>query len=224
MKPATVLVVAPPREAGPWEQALRARGLEVVRATGRREAARAARTASPAAAVVSEKLPFAGALRVTRELRFDPATREAPVVLVGLAPFTTSQRLRLGASAPDATVAKGASPEAVAEAAMEAMRRGKVPPPELTPQQQAAMRYSRFGTILMMMGVVFAFSPRQASSGFDRAWFVLLVPLGGIVSDITTGRVDGRRRWLGWQGWAAVGCIAILALGILFLPRIFRFG
>src|SRR5512142_2654259 len=138
-----VLIIAHPREAAAWEQALRARGHEVSTAASRKAAGPAVRSATPAVVLVSERLPMAGALRVIRDLRQDPATREAPVVLAGLAPFTVSQRLRLGLSAPDATVPRGASPEAVAEAVEQALRTGKLPPPELTPAQQAAQRYSR---------------------------------------------------------------------------------
>lgn len=222
MSSAPVLVIAPPREALLWEDALRARKLEPVRAD-RRKAREAAARQAPAVIVVSEKLPFMGALRAIRELRRDPATREAPVVLVGVAPITTAQRLRLGASAPDATVAPGASPEAVADAAAEALRRGKLPPPELSPAQQAGMKYNRLGTMLMMLGVFLSW-PAQGGGGPDRSWFLLLIPFGGLVSDFATGRVDGRKQPLSWQGWAAIGFMAVIALGILFLPRFFRLG
>ena len=73
----TVLVVAPARQLAAWEEPLRAQGLEVVRATSRQEARTAAAGQPLSVVLVSEKLPFAGALRVIRELRKDPATREA---------------------------------------------------------------------------------------------------------------------------------------------------
>lgn len=219
MNSAPVLVIAHPREVLLWEDALRARKLEPIRAdrgTALREAVRQ----SPAAIVVSEKLPRLGALRVIRDLRRDPATREAPVVLVGVQPFSTAQRLRLGTGAPDATVAPGSSPEAVAEAVAEAMKRGRVPPPELTPAQQAGMRYSRVGTVLMMMGV-FLSIPQAGARQDHGSWFLLLIPLGGLVTDIGTGRVDGRKKLLSWQGWAAIAFMAVIALGIVFMPGFF---
>jgi CheY-like chemotaxis protein len=222
MSSAPVLVVAPAREALLWEDALRGRNLEptqVDRGSARKQAARQA----PAVVVVSEKLPFMGGLRVIRELRRDPATREAPIVLVGVQPLTTTQRLRLGASAPDATVPRGASAEAVADAAAEAARRGKSPPVELTPVQQAGMKYTRLGTVLMMMGV-FLSLPVQRAGGqsTDQSWFLLLIPFGGLVTDYAAGRVDGRKELLSWQGWAAIGFMVVIALGIVFLPQFFR--
>jgi ActR/RegA family two-component response regulator len=219
---AAVLLVAPPREAGAWEPALQGRGLEVVRAGGGREGRAAAARTPPAVVAVSEKLPFAGALRAIRELRKDPATREVPVVLVGMAPLTVAQRLRLGASAPDATVPPGARPEAVADAIEEALRRGKLPPPELTPAQRAGMKYSRIGNMLMIFGVIF--SMPGGGSGAGRSWFVLLIPLGGLVSDYATGRVDGRKKLLGWQGWAALVLSVAMAVGILVWPNFFRWA
>ncbi len=222
MSSAPVLVVAPAREALLWEEALRGRNLEPIRADRKRAREQAARQA-PAVVVVSEKLPFVGGLRVIRDLRRDPATREAPIVLVGVQPITTTQRLRLGASAPDATVPRGASAEAVAEAAAEAARRGKLPPVELTPAQQAGMKYTRLGTVLMMLGV-FLSLPVQRAGGqtSDQSWFLLLIPLGGLVTDFAAGRVDGRRKLLSWQGWAAIGFMVIIALGIVLVPQFFR--
>jgi len=172
--------------------------------------------------LVSQKLPMAGALRVVRDLRADPATREAPVVLAGVAPLTVSQRLRLGLAAPDVTSPRGAGAEAVADAVEQALRTGKLPPPELTPAQQAAQRYSRIATMLMMMGVIFALPAGPSSQGFDRSWFMELIPLGGLLSDYTTGRVDGRRRLLSWQGWTAIALMVGMAAGILFWPSVFR--
>ncbi|HSP19319.1 MAG TPA: hypothetical protein VLQ79_07390 [Myxococcaceae bacterium] len=58
------LVIARPKELDAWEPALRARGLGVIRAE-RRKGAPVVRE-SPSVVVVSEKLPFAGALRTTR--------------------------------------------------------------------------------------------------------------------------------------------------------------
>jgi CheY-like chemotaxis protein len=222
MSKAPILVVAHPREAAAWEAALRARGLEVVTARSAKDAEPAVRSAAPAAVLVSERLPFAGALRAIRALRFDPASREAPVVLAGSAPFTVSQRLRLGAAAPDATVPRNARPEAVAEAVLEALRQGKLAPPELTPAQQQAQRYARLASVLMLLGVFFAMAGGPTAQGFDRSWFVELVPLGGLVSDIATGRVDGRKKLLSWQGWAAIGFMVVIAVGIVFWPRVFR--
>lgn len=220
MSSAPVLVIADPRERLLWEDALRARSLEVIR-TDRRAARQEAGRRAPAAIVVSEKLAFLGSLRVIRDLRRDPATREAPIVLVGARPMTTAQRLRLGTSAPDATVEPGAGAEAVADAVVEALRRGKLPPPALSPAQQAGLRYSRLGTLLMMMGVIFSF-PVQRPGEPDKSWFLLLIPLGGLVSDIATGRVDGRKKLLTWQGWAAIGFAIVIALGIVYFPRFFR--
>jgi hypothetical protein len=222
MKPAQVLVIAHPREADAWEPALRARGLEVSSARTRKEAGPAASRATPAVVLVSEKLPMMGALRTTRSLRQDPATREAPVVLVGAPPFTVSQRTRLGLSAPDLTVPRGATPEAVADAALEALRTGRAAVPALTPAQQSGMKYSRIASLLMVMGVIFAMPTRQATDAFDHSWFMELIPLGGLVSDIATGRVDGRKRLLSWQGWAAIGFLVAIALGIVFWPSVFR--
>jgi CheY-like chemotaxis protein len=220
MSSAPVLLIADPRERILWEDALRSRNLEVIganRRTARREAGRRA----PAAIIVSEKLPFMGSFRVIRDLRRDPATREAPVVLVGSRPISTAMRVRLGTSAPDATVEPGASAEAVADAVVEAMRRGKLPPPELTRAQQAGLRYNRLGTLLMVFGVVFSF-PIQGPADPEKSWFILLIPLGGLVSDIATGRVDGRKKLLSWQGWAAIGIAIAIALGIVYFPRFFR--
>jgi hypothetical protein len=218
----TVLVISSPKQFAAWEDALRSRGLEPVHAGAKSSGG--ARP-SPAIVVVSEKLPFAGALRVTRNLRKDPATREVPIVLAGVRPFTTAQRLRLGAAAPDATVGPGCSADDVAAAAEEALRKGKVPPVELTPAQRAGLKYSRIGTLLMMFGVIFSFpsaSPAGGSSG--KAWYILLIPLGGLVSDFATGRVDGRRSPLSWQGWAAVVVLVAMAVGLLVWPGFFRWA
>ncbi|HET6437276.1 MAG TPA: hypothetical protein VFG59_04400 [Anaeromyxobacter sp.] len=218
----TVLVVAPPRQLVQWEEPLRAQGLEVVSASSRAEARAASTSRSPSVIVISEKLPMAGALRVTRELRRDPGTREAPVVLVGVAPFTTAQRLRLGAGAPDATVPPGATPEALAAVVAEALRKGKLPPVELSPAQQTGMRYSRIGTMLMLFGVVFTMPLGGGKSSEARAWWILLIPVGGLVSDWATGKVDGRKKLLSWQGWAALAIAAAMSVAILLWPGWFR--
>jgi len=224
MSSAPVLVVAPEHEALLWQDALRGRNLEPIRADRRSARQQAARQA-PAVVVVSERLAWMGGLRVIRELRRDPATREAPIVLVGVQPITTTQRLRLGPSAPDATVPRGASAEVVAEAAAEAARRGKLPPVELTPVQQAGMKYTRLGTVLMMMGVFLSLPvQRPGDQAADQSWFLLLIPFGGLVTDYAAGRVDGRKKLLSWQGWAAIGFMVVIALGIVFLPRFFRLG
>ncbi len=224
MSEPTVLVIARPKELDAWEPALRARGMGVIRA-GREKGSPAPRE-TPSVVVVSEKLPFAGALRATRDLRKGPATRELPVVLVGVEPFTVAQRLRLGTSAPDATVPRGATPDQIAEAVEQASRKGRAAPVELTPAQKQGMKYSRIGTLLMMFGVIFSFpsmGQRAASSG-GKAWFILLIPLGGLVSDVATGRVDGRRRLLSWQGWAALVIGVAIALGLLFWPGFFNWA
>jgi hypothetical protein len=222
MSSAPVLVVAHPREVALWQDALRARGLDVVQADRKGARGEAGRRA-PAVVVVSEKLPFAGALRVIRDLRRDPVTSETPVVMVGVRPFTTAQRIRLGASAPDGTVPPGASPEALAEEVAETLRRGKVPQPELTPAQQAGLRYTRIANMLMFLGVIFASTPASKPGESKRGWFLLLVPLGGLIADVATGRVDGRKRPLSWQGWAAIGLSIVIALGIVLFPNFFLF-
>ena len=224
MSQPVALVIARPKELDAWEPALRARGLGVIRA-GRRKGAPAV-PQSPSVVVVSEKLPFAGALRATRDVRKGPVTRELPVVLVGVEPFTTAQRVRLGAGAPDATVPRGATPEQIAEAVEEASRKGRIAPVELTPAQRNGMKYSRIGTLLMMFGVIFSFPSMgpQTSSGHEKAWFILLIPLGGLVSDVATGRVDARRRLLSWQGWAALVILVAMAAGLLFWPGFFHWA
>lgn len=219
----TALVIARPKESAPWAQALSARGFEVIRADVRKD--EPSPRASPSVVVVSERLPMAGALRTIRDLRKDPATRELPVVLVGVRPFTTVQRVRLGASAPDATVASGASPEDVAAAVEEAHRQGRVPPVELTPAQRAGMKYSRIGTLLMVFGVIFSFpniGSQQSAGG--KAWWILLIPLGGLVSDWATGRVDDRKKLLSWQGWAAFAILAAMAVALLVWPAFFHWA
>jgi hypothetical protein len=218
-----ILIVAPPRELPAWEAALQGRGLEVERATSRGEARAAVARRSPSAVVVSERLPFGGALRVTRELRKDPATKEVPVAVIGLPPLTNGQRLRLGAAAPDTCLKAGTSAEDVATAVVDLLEHGRPPPVELTPAQQAGMRYSRIGTMLMVLGVIFSMPGTGGSQASDsRAWFVLLIPLGGLVSDVATGRVDGRPRLLSWQGWTALALIGVMAAGIVLWPAFFR--
>ncbi len=220
----TVLVVASVKQFAEWEEPLRSHGFDPVHASGKD--ARSGAHEPPSVVVVSEKLPFAGALRVTRDLRKDPATRELPVVLVGVQPFTVHQRLRLGTAAPDATVPPGASPDEVAAAADEVRRKGKLPPVELTPAQKSGMKYARIGTLLMVFGVIFSFpslGPTSTSSS-GKAWWILLIPLGGLVSDFATGRVDGRRRPLSWQGWAAVVLLVAMAVGLVVWPAFFHWA
>lgn len=218
----TALVIARTKESAAWEEALRAQGLEVIRAD-RKGSRDASARVTPSVVVVSEKLPFAGALRITRDLRKGPATREVPVVLVGVRSFTALQRLRLGASAPDATVPPGATPEAIAVAVEEARQKGRVPPVELTPAQQGGLKYSRIGNLLMVLGVIFSL-PGTGSGSAEKAWFILLIPLGGLVSDFATGRVDGRRRPLSWQGWAAVVILIAMAIGLAVWPGFFHWA
>jgi hypothetical protein len=218
----TALVIARRQESAAWAEALRAQGMDVIRADAREEGSE---RASPSVVVVSEKLRFAGALRTIRDLRKGPATREIPVVLVGVHPFTPIQQLRLGTAAPDATVPPGSSPEAVAAAADEARRKGRVAPPVLTPAQQAGLRYSRVGNLLMILGVVFSFPGLGPSGGAGgKAWFIELIPLGGLVSDIATGRVDGRKNLLSWQGWAAVVFLIAIAVALLVWPGFFHWA
>ncbi len=220
------LVIARPKEVDAWEPALQARGLGVIRAD-RRKRPPGPPPESPTVVLVSEKLPMAGALRTTRELRKDPAMRELPVVLVGVHPFTTVQRLRLGTSAPDATVPPRATPDQIAQAAEDASRAGRLPPVQLTPAQQAGMKYSRIGTLLMIFGVFFSFpsmSPQPQPSSASKAWFILLIPLGGLVSDFAAGRVDGRKKPLSWQGWAAVGFMVAIAVALVVWPGFFRWA
>ena len=102
------------------------------------------------------------------------------------------------------------------------MRRGRLPPVELTPAQQAGMRYSRIGTMLMVLGVIFSLPMGGSPGAQGRGWFLLLIPLGGLVSDFATGRVDGRRRPLSWQGWAAIALLVLMAVGIVLWPDFFR--
>jgi len=218
-----VLIVARERDLVAWGDALVARGMEVLHAKGRREALQAVSRRTPAAVLLSERLPFGGALRVARDLRKHPATQEGPVVLHGVQSLTTAQRLRLGPAAPDACVKAGVAAEAVAAAVEEAMKSGRAPPVELTPVQQSAMKYSRIGTMLMVFGVIFSM-PGMGSSAQsqNKSWFILLIPLGGLVSDFATGRVDGRRRLLSWQGWTALVLLALMALGVALWPGFFR--
>ncbi len=219
----TALVIASAKQFTAWEEALRGRGLEPVHA-GARGAPPGPR-ASPSVVVVSEKLPFAGALRATRALRKDPATRELPVVLVGVRPFTNVQRLRLGTAAPDATVVPGATPDEVAAAVEEARHQGRLPPVELTPAQQTGLKYSRIGTLIMVFGVIFSFPSLGSSAGSPgKAWYILLIPLGGLVSDFATGKVDGRRRLLSWQGWTAIALLVAMGVGLLVWPGFFRWA
>jgi hypothetical protein len=78
----------------------------------------------------------------------------------------------------------------------------------------------------MVFGVIFSFpslGQRPASEG-NKAWFILLIPLGGLVSDFATGRVDGRRRPLSWQGWAAIALMVAMAVGLLVWPGFFQWA
>lgn len=219
----TVLVIARPKESAAWAEALAARGFEVIRADARKDGP--SPRVAPAVVVISERLPFGGGLRTLRDLRKDPATRELPLVLVGARPFTTLQRFRLGPSAPDATVPAGATPEAIAVAVEEAHRTGRLPPVQLTPAQQAGMKYARIGTLLMVFGVIFSF-PSMGSRAVPggKAWWMLLIPLGGLVTDWANGRVDGRKKPLSWQGWAAIAIMAAMALAMLFWPAFFQWA
>ncbi|HVO20010.1 MAG TPA: hypothetical protein VMU15_12185 [Anaeromyxobacter sp.] len=218
-----VLIVARERDLPPWADALVARGMEVERATGRRQALAAVGQRAPAAVLMSERLPFGAPLRIVRDLRKHPATQEVPVVLHGMRPLTTAQRLRLGQAAPDACLRAGARPDEVAQAVEEALRSGRARPVELTPAQQSAMKYSRIGTMLMVFGVIFSMPGLGGGAQADgKSWYILLVPLGGLVSDFATGRVDGRRRLLSWQGWAALALLAAMAAGLALWPGAFR--
>ena len=218
-----VLIVARERDLPAWGDALTARGMEVLRARSRREALRAVSQRTPAAVLLSDRLPFSGALRIARDLRRHPAAQEVPVVLCGARPLTTAQRLRLGPAAPDACVQAGSGAEELAHAVEEAMKSGRARPVELTPAQQSALKYSRIGTMLMVFGVIFSMPGMgSAAQSEGRSWFILLIPLGGLVSDFATGRVDGRRRLLTWQGWTALVLLGVMAAGIALWPGFFR--
>lgn len=220
-----VLVVATRRELPGFLQALRARGLDVLVATSHKEAQAAVAKQAPSVALISEKLPLGGALRVSKDLRRHPATKEIPLVLYGLKPLTVAQRVRLGPSAPDATVKGGVSADEVASAVASALEQGRLPQIELTPRQQGGMKYSRIGNMLMVFGVIFSMpglGGSPSTTGADnKSWFLLMVPLGGLVSDYATGLVDGRKKLLTWQGMAAIALAAVLAVCILVWPRFF---
>ena len=96
---------------------------------------------------------------------------------------------------------------------------------ELTPGQQKGLKYSRIGTLLMVFGVIFSF-PSIGSSGSSpgKAWYILLIPFGGLVSDFATCRVDGQRRPLSWQGWAALVIMVLMAIGLLVWPGFLRWA
>jgi ActR/RegA family two-component response regulator len=215
-----VLAVAPPKLLQTWEPALRARGFEVIRAAGRADALSELRRSNVAAVVVSERLPWNAALRITRAVKSDSGLAGVPVVVAGFPEITTAQRLRLRGSAPDATVPMKATPEEVAAAVSGAAERGPLPALELTPAQERAARLQRAATILMLAGVVLSLPTRGLSSG-AQIWFILLVPAGGLVADWANGRLDGRRAWLSWQGWAAIVLGFAMAAAIVLFPWFF---
>jgi ActR/RegA family two-component response regulator len=212
-----VLAVAPPKQLETWEPALRARGLEVLRASGHAEALSELRRSNAAAVVVSERLPWNGALRVARAVRADSGLAGVPVVVVGYPELTTAQRLRLRGGAPDASVPMKASPDEVAAAVQAAVERGPLPPVVLTPEQERALKVSRVAMLLMLFGVIFSF-PTRSPTAAAQIWWILLVPLGGLLSDWATGRVDGRARLLSWQGWAAIVLGVAIAVAIPLFP------
>jgi CheY-like chemotaxis protein len=222
----SVLVVATKKELQPWEAALQSRGYDVTCTTSHKEAAAALAQRSPSVVLVSEKLPLGGALRISKDFQKHPATQQTPVVFYGIAPLTVAQRVRLGPSAPDATVKAGASADEVAAAVAAALEKGKLPPLQLTPQQQSGMKYSRIGNMMMVFGVIFSMpglgggAPAPGASD-HKSWFLLLVPLGGLVADYATGLVDQRKKLLTWQGWAAVAMAGVIAVGILVWPDFF---
>jgi len=218
--PRPVLAVAPPKQLATWEPALRARGFEVVRAASRGDALSELRRTNVAAVVISERLPWNGALNLARGIRSDAALAGPPIVVVGLPELTTAQRLRLRGGGPDATTPMKATPEEVASAVAAAIERGPLPPLALSPAQERAMKLSRVATLLMMFGLIFSL-PFGASASRGQAWWILLVPVGGLVSDYATGRVDGRARLLGWQGWAAIVLAVALVPAILLFPGFF---
>jgi hypothetical protein len=217
-----VLVLATARDQSAWADALGARGMEVVRAGSRREALAAVAQRAPGVVLLSERIRF-GALRLIRDLRRHPGSQEVPVVLHGLAPLTVAQRLRLGPGAPDVSLPGKATAEEVADAVQGALRSGRAPPVQLTPAQQHAMKYSRIGTLLMVFGVMFSMPLGGQAQADSKAWFILLVPLGGLVSDYATGRVDGRKRPLSWQGWTALALVVVMAAVVVIWPGFFRF-
>jgi CheY-like chemotaxis protein len=226
MSRSSVLVVAPKKELQAWEDVLRARGHDVTCAASPKEASAAVAQRSPSAVLVSEKLPLGGALRLAKEFQKHPATQQTPVVMAGIAPLTVAQRVRLGPGAPDATVKRGATAEEVADAVAAALEKGKLPPLQLTPQQQSGMKYSRIGNMMMVFGVIFSMpglgggAPAPGASD-NKSWFLLLVPLGGLVADYATGLVDQRKKLLTWQGWAAIAMAGIIAVAILVWPDYF---
>jgi hypothetical protein len=61
----------------------------------------------------------------------------------------------------------------------------------------------------------------SAKGADSKAWFLLLVPLGGLISDYASGLVDERKKLLTWQGWAALGLAVALSVGILLWPGFF---
>jgi hypothetical protein len=70
----------------------------------------------------------------------------------------------------------------------------------------------------MVLGAVFSLPSLGGASETAKAWFIELIPLGGLVSDIASGRVDGRQRLLSWHGWSAVALLIAIALGLVFWP------
>lgn len=221
-----VLVVATKKELPAWEDSLRARGYDVTSASSHKEAALAVSQRSPSVVLVSEKLAMGGAMRLAKDFQKHPATQQTPIVFYGIAPLTVAQRVRLGPSAPDATIKRGAGAEEVTDAVAAALAKGKLPPVQLTPQQQAGIKYSRVGNMMMVFGVIFSmpgFGGGASAPGAtdNKAWFLLLVPLGGLVADYATGLVDQRKQRLTWQGWAAVAMAGVIAVGILLWPGFF---
>jgi hypothetical protein len=218
--PHPVLVVARASELAQWQPALEARGLRVIPAADRGDAKSELARSNVSAVVVSERLPWNGALRLVREVRTDQSLATVPVVVVGLPEVTPSMRLRLRGGAPDATLPRTATPEAVAQRVEEAIAAGPVKPVELTPAQERAARLQRTANILMIFGLILSM-PLTGPAGPGQAWWILLVPAGGLLADWATGRVDGRKKLFSWQGWAAIAAAVVLVGVILRFPGFF---
>lgn len=218
--PHPVLIVAPSKELAAWQAALEARGLRVIPAANRGDAKSELKRSNVSAVLVSERLPWDAALRLSREVRTDETLAAVPVVAVGLPAITPSMRLRLRGGVPDATLPRGAAPEAVAQRVEEAIAAGPAKPVALTPEQERAAKLQRAANLVMMFGLIFSL-PLRGPSASGQAWWVMLVPAGGVLADWATGRLDGRRKLLSWQGWAAIAAAAVLVVAILRFPAFF---
>ncbi len=218
--PHPVLVVAPSKELALWQSALEARGLRAIPARSHGDAKSELKRSNVSAVLVSERLPWNAALRLAREVRVDAAMAAVPVVAVGLPTMTPSMRLRLRGAAPDVTVPKGTDPAAIAQRVEEAIAAGPAPALELTPEQQRSAQIQRVANILMVVGLVLSM-PFRGPAAPGQAWWILLVPAGGLIADWATGRMDGRGKLLSWQGWTAIAAAVVLVAVILRFPAFF---